>query len=228
VPYIRRHQFVSEFNWDLPFGKGRRWTQLPQLLQVIAGNWITTGIFQAASGNYLTPCYSGFDASGTGVISGRPDRFAHSRLLPSYPPDGARCTHRSLRQRRDWHLIGPGRWQYDMSLVKYVPVTEQIRINFFVLGTNIFNHPNLGNPSLDITAPLVVGQINGIHTDGNAGGIGMRQLRLIEIERQKVPAEIMNRGHVSLRVNRQDHGAKPARLTRVEQEHLPLAPWRRR
>lgn len=200
VSYIRRHQFVSEFNWDLPFGKGQKFGKnLPGLLQMIAGNWLTTGIFQMASGRYLTPSYSGFDASGTGALAGRPDRFADGNLPPDqrtaqlwFDPaafgipgstPASRLTSPGAPIGRFGNagtgiLIGPGRWQYDMALVKYFPIRENLRMSAFVLGTNILNHPNLGDPSLDITAPQLVGQINGIHTDGNAGGIGMRQLRL--------------------------------------------------
>src|SRR6267143_564214 len=76
-------------------------------------------------------------------------------------------------------IQGPGRWQFDMSLVKTVPLWgERVKANLFVLGTNLFNHPNLGDPALDITAPAQAGQITGIQGDGNAGGVGMRQIRL--------------------------------------------------
>ncbi|MBC8165927.1 MAG: TonB-dependent receptor [Bryobacteraceae bacterium] len=199
--YIRRHQFITEFNWDLPFGTGKRFgSNLSLPVRTIFGGWIATGILQIASGRYLTPTYSGFDSSGTGILNGRPDRIADGNLPsdqrtqarwfdpaafaipgasaanPLTPPAGpiGRFGNAGVGI-----LIGPGRWQYDMGLVKSVPLwRESARLHLFTLATNLFNHPNLGDPNLDITAPGLVGQITGIHTDGNASGVGMRQLRL--------------------------------------------------
>ena len=72
---------MTEFNWDLPFGRGKRiGGHLPQFLDRIAGGWTAIGIVQAASGKYLTPVYSGYDASGTGILAGRPDRLADGNL----------------------------------------------------------------------------------------------------------------------------------------------------
>jgi hypothetical protein len=76
-------------------------------------------------------------------------------------------------------LEGPGLWQLDFGLVKGIPIIrEKLKANLFFFGTNIFNHPNLGNPNLDITAPVTAGHILGIQSDGNASGIGMRLITL--------------------------------------------------
>ena len=57
-------------------------------------------------------------------------------------------------------------------------VRERVKLNLFFFGTNIFNHPNPANPVTDISTPTTVGRILGIQTDGNASGIGMRQVTL--------------------------------------------------
>ncbi|HUQ92240.1 MAG TPA: TonB-dependent receptor [Bryobacteraceae bacterium] len=201
ISYIRRHQWMTEFNWALPFGPGKSMGgSLPQFFERIIGGWTAIGIFQAASGKYLTPTYTGYDASGTGILGGRPDRLGDGNLpsagrtqsrwfdatafsIPGASP-GARLTAPSGPIGRFGNagvgiIQGPGRWQFDMSLVKSVPLwAERVKANLFVLGTNLLNHPNLGDPALDITAPAQVGQITGIQGDGNAGGVGMRQIRL--------------------------------------------------
>jgi len=43
-------------------------------------------------------------------------------------------------------IIGPKWFDSDLSVVKMVPVGEQLRIQFRAEAYNVFNHPNLGNP----------------------------------------------------------------------------------
>jgi hypothetical protein len=53
-----------------------------------------------------------------------------------------------------------------------------VQVWLFCNATNLFNHPNLADPGLDITAPTTAGRILGIRSDGNASGIGVRQIQL--------------------------------------------------
>jgi Carboxypeptidase regulatory-like domain/TonB dependent receptor-like, beta-barrel len=50
-----RHNFVLSANYDLPFGKGRRWgANASTLMDTIVGGWRLSGIFQARSGFPVT------------------------------------------------------------------------------------------------------------------------------------------------------------------------------
>jgi hypothetical protein len=63
-------------------------------------------------------------------------------------------------------------------LRKEIPIFERLKANLFVLATNVFNHPNLGNPAVDISQPALAGTILSLHSDSNASGIGIRTLQL--------------------------------------------------
>ena len=59
--------------------------------------------------------------------------------------------HRSLafpsfgNAQRD-SIIGPKWFDSDLSMVKIVPMGEEVKIQFRAETFNVFNHPNLGNP----------------------------------------------------------------------------------
>lgn len=199
--HIPRHQWISEFNWQIPVGRGRGFgAGLPDVLNHVIGGWQMTGILNLGSGNWLTPGYSGYDATGTGLLGGRPDRIGDGNL-----PSGQRRASRwfdagaftvpganpatpltppSAPIGRFGNsgvgiIEGPGYWQFDLGVNKGFPLlNEQMRFNVFVLATNVFNHPNLANPNMNISTPNLVGTISGIRGDGNASGIGMRLVQL--------------------------------------------------
>jgi hypothetical protein len=199
VVYIRRHQWIREYSWHLPFGGRHFGSNLPRAVEYVLGGWITTGIFQAASDLFLTPTYSGYDAPGTRILGGPPDRLQDGNL-PSDQRSRARCFEASafavpgatpgapltepsspigrFGNAAVGIIEGPGRWQFDVGLVKYVPLyCKRAPLNL-LLATNVFSHPRPAEANPAMTAPNVVGQISLIHTDGNTSNVGMRHLRL--------------------------------------------------
>ena len=56
-------------------------------------------------------------------------------------------------------ILGPGQFNWDISLVKTTKITERqsviLRAEFF----NAFNHAQFGNPALAIDSPATFGQI---------------------------------------------------------------------
>jgi hypothetical protein len=61
---------------------------------------------------------------------------------PVAPPAGSPSFGNAQRNM----IIGPKWFDSDLSVVKMVPVGEQLRIQFRAEAFNVFNHPNLGNP----------------------------------------------------------------------------------
>jgi hypothetical protein len=199
--YLPRHRWISEFDWPLPVGKGKAFgANLPTALNHVVGGWRLSSIFIAGSGNFLTPGYSGYDAAGIGILGGRPDRIADGNL-PSEQrsailwfdpkaftiPGASSATPLTAPSAPIGRfgtsgigiIEGPGYWQYDLGLAKGFPVLgEKLRMNIFVLATNVLNHPNLTDPNMSISTPNLVGRISGIRGDANASGIGMRQVQL--------------------------------------------------
>jgi hypothetical protein len=75
-------------------------------------------------------------------------------------------------------IEGPGLWQLDASLTKRISILERLTMNLFVLSTNTLNHPNLGDPNMNISSPTDAGRILSVRTDANASGVGPRQITL--------------------------------------------------
>jgi hypothetical protein len=75
------HQSVTVINFPVP--EGRHWKffpALPPLANAVFSGWNFSSIFIARSGDHLTPTYSGYDATGTGILSGRPDLVGDPNL----------------------------------------------------------------------------------------------------------------------------------------------------
>jgi hypothetical protein len=80
-PWDRTHVFNGSFSYELPFGRGRRFSIENNVVDKIAGGWYVSGIFTASSG--LPICvFSGFTPDGfagsygavTGGACSRPTR----------------------------------------------------------------------------------------------------------------------------------------------------------
>jgi outer membrane receptor protein involved in Fe transport len=80
--------------------------------------------------------------------SGLPTPLATNSLTsgpwqrPAAPPAGFPSFGNAHRDS----IIGPKWFDSDLSVVKIVPVGEQLKIQFRAEAFNVFNHPNLGNP----------------------------------------------------------------------------------
>jgi len=75
---IRRHRFLLNMVYDLPFGKGRTYLgSANKAVDAILGGWQISSVLTLQSGPYLTPTVSVGDPSGTNATSRgaqRPDR----------------------------------------------------------------------------------------------------------------------------------------------------------
>jgi len=72
--------------------------------------------------------------------------------------------------------FGPGLFTTDLTLRKSIPIHESLNMSFEVQAQNLFNHPNLANPSACIDCSVASGA--GLITDIQGGTFaGMRQLQ---------------------------------------------------
>jgi hypothetical protein len=200
VMWAPTQQSVTVINYPLPVGHGRKFfSALPAAAQAVVGGWTFTSIFTARTGDHLTPTYSGYDSTGTGILTGRPDLVGNpnfsgaqqtaqhwfnaaaftfpgaSLSAPLTPPSGPIGRFGTAGVGI---ITGPGVWQEDMGLAKQFSIVERLHANIFLLATNVFNHPNLGDPTVDITQPTLTGTILSLRSDPNASGIGMRVLQV--------------------------------------------------
>jgi len=191
---IPHHQITIAQNYDLPFGKGRKYmSTVSKRVDAAVGGW-TLGL--------ITTFYSGLPFSPTLENYGsnvRPNAGPNNR-----PNKGSGSTTPSSQNRNQWftgcpggqctsgpylypasyafgnypidQLIGPHFINFDFMARKEFHITERILFGLRLDSRNFFNHTNLGGPNNDVQSPTV-GQITGIAFGGN-NGVGMRTLQL--------------------------------------------------
>ena len=172
-----RHRFVTSSLYDLPFGKGRPVGIENRVLNAVAGGWQIGGILTYQTGFPITVQF-GQDQSRTGAGFDRPnatgiDPNNINRTTAKYFNTAAFVlqplgTYGNVGRNT---LQGPGIFNLDASLLKNFNFTERHYLQFRFEAFNAPNHPNWGNPSVNITNPAAFGSISGTRTN-------MRQLQM--------------------------------------------------
>ncbi len=184
---LSRHLFTAAENYDLPFGRGKRFLSgAGGLANAIVGGWSVNGITSAYSGRPFTPNIGTFPAGFTQRPytgpSGRPDRgtgdlfsnVPHNRdgffvglyKVPGDPTSGLNDQWKIPAQNTFGRfpfngLYGPIFIQQDMGAAKTFALKESVKLQFRAEAFNVFNHTNLGDPNNNIT-DRNVGKITGL------------------------------------------------------------------
>ena len=175
--YSPRHRFVSNVIWQLPIGKGHAVMNRGGVADWILGGWQLSLIYNAQTGEYFTPTFSGTDPSNTQTIGGIPDRVKNGNLPTDQrtidkwfdasafvaPPNGR------FGNSGKNILIGPGRQALNLGLFKSFHPTERTSFRVQATFTNATNHPNFGAPNAGISAPASVGTVRSVQTRDSAG-----------------------------------------------------------
>ena len=181
VQYNPHHRFFAQMVWELPVGSGRRFLNRSGAANWILGGWQLTAVYTAQTGEYLTPSFSGSDPSNTNTIGGIPDRVKNGNLARSErtmnrwfdasafaaPPANSARFGNSGKDI----IVGPGRQVMNAGLFKSFKPVERVAVRFQATYQNLFNHPNFGNPNLNISTPAAVGTITSM---GSREGSGSR------------------------------------------------------
>lgn len=170
------NNFVLSWNYELPFGKGKRFmTNAPKALDMAIGGWQLNAIHEYRSG---TP----FGVGGGGPIplfggGNRPNRVPNVEPLNgishgSFDPGRDRYVNINAFSQPDAFTFGTAAPNYgdmrtfggrneNISLLKNVRFMEghaiQLRAEFF----NAFNRVNFGGPGANLNAPAAFGRITG-------------------------------------------------------------------
>ena len=144
-----RHNFISSFNYDLPFGRGKHFlTTAPGIVNAFLGGWIASGVLTLRSGLPLTINES-VDISNTGSVAPRPNAIGDGNL-----PGGERTPDRwfqtaayQLQAPNTFGNAGtgtvrnPGIKNFDFGLQKRFYVTERRYLEFRAETFNLTNTP---------------------------------------------------------------------------------------
>jgi hypothetical protein len=127
----------------------------------LAGGWQLYWVAIMQNGMYLSPTYSGTNPADGLTYSGSPDRIHNGNL----PPGERKVEHwfdtgafaappRDRLGNSGKNIIeGPGRYVHNVSLAKYFPIRERLKVQLMLASTNIFNHPNFSMPTANVVGP---------------------------------------------------------------------------
>jgi hypothetical protein len=150
-PHVMQMSFVYQLPWQT---KGHQ-----SVLGTLVNDWQVNGILAAFSGSPFTVTADGTtlntpgntqtaDLVGTvtkvGKIGAEGFYFDPNAWAP---PDGVRFGNTRLNQFR-----GPGGWNLDLSVFRYVPIGGTRRLEVRVEGTNVTNTTKFGNPTSSYTS----------------------------------------------------------------------------
>jgi outer membrane receptor protein involved in Fe transport len=152
------HMLSYSFAYEVPIGKGRRWSTGSRPLDYVLGNWQLNGIVYLSTGQ---PFYVGTydDLANTGNVNERASRLAGVSPFANKggaAPDGGLYwlntnafawpaaytfgTEGRNDLRMDWTR------NFDLSLFRSFPFGESKRLEFRAEAFNAFNTPRFGEP----------------------------------------------------------------------------------
>jgi TonB dependent receptor len=177
--FDRTHNLQLGVIYQLPWQNGGKGYE--NVAQAILGDWQVTSVIAAFSGTPFTVTADGTSLNTPGVtqtadlvgtytvlgnIGGAGQWFDRAAFGQ---PTGVRIGDTRRNQFR-----GPGAWNVDLSLSKYIAMGGQRQLQLTFQGNNIFNHAVFANPATGITGGTF-GQITGI---GGGGSYPERQIQL--------------------------------------------------
>jgi hypothetical protein len=152
------HNLTFNYQWELPFGKGRALLNRGGVLNQVVGGWTINGITSMMSGspisidsrNNTTASQGGGQRpNSTGISSvtpGSPKDRIYGWFNPAAFEDAPPFTFGNVGRFLPDNL-GPGTHNWDISVLKNFPVTESIRLQFRAEMFNAFNMVNFRNPA---------------------------------------------------------------------------------
>jgi hypothetical protein len=163
-----RHNFVTSFNYELPFGRGKQYgANLNRVVQTALGNWQVNGILSLRTGQPFTLRSNGCSfiaedggACGPTLATGNPNDAPSGGRTPdawfntaNFVPIASLTDAQKLSQGNVGlqSNTGPPTRQLDFSIFKDFPFTERWHLEFRAEGTNIANTPQFWTNDLDIS-----------------------------------------------------------------------------
>jgi len=152
--FDQRLRWVFSFDYELPFGKGRKYLTSSRAMDLAFGGWHLGGILSMASGFWFTPTL-GYDPSNTGSQGlVRTDRIANGNLPSGQRDPSLWFDINAFPFPADFTfgnagrniLEGPGQKILDGSIRKEFAITERQRLEFRAEFFNMLNHPNFAQP----------------------------------------------------------------------------------
>jgi Carboxypeptidase regulatory-like domain/TonB dependent receptor len=171
-----RHRLVLSGLYELPVGRGRRFSPSSTVLEEVVGGWSFGTIAELHTGTPL----SVVDAvNNTGSFSdGVRPNLVGNPVLSSSQRSSAQWFNTAAFQQNPAYTFGdaprtfgtgPGTAQVDASLLKDFALREGTNLQFRAEALNVLNHPNWANPTTTFGSQLF-GRVTGLQS-GNQSRI---------------------------------------------------------
>jgi hypothetical protein len=166
------HNLVINYQWELPFGKGRRWMTQGGALDYLFGGWILNGVSSFQSGtpisigsrNNTSNSYAGGQRPVSTMISSKTSGSTKERIYGWFNPaafvDAAPFTFGNVGRFLPDNL-GPPLQNWDLSILKDLRLSERMKLQFRAELFNAFNNVNFSNPAGTTFGQPNFGQITG-------------------------------------------------------------------
>ncbi len=157
--YDRSQYFVTNYIWELPWGRGKRWLQRGPL-SAIVGNWQLSGITTFGAGMPVVitaPSNTRLPGVGGYADRLRPGRLPKSqRTIERWFDTGAFAVPALYTlpngSRTEPNIRTPGIKTFDISLSRIQKIGERISLQFRAEFFNAFNTPQFGAPTGSVTS----------------------------------------------------------------------------
>jgi len=151
------HSFVLNYVYELPVGKGKKvGSGMNAVANAVVGGWQTTGVLTIKGGFPLRINTSNSNAFGVGQ---------NANVVGNYHISDQNINHwfntAAFQQAAKWtpgntpryfsDLRSPGYNNWDMSIQKYFPIRESVRLQFRLDMFNTFNHVNFFKPDTGLS-----------------------------------------------------------------------------
>ncbi len=184
--FDRTHNFQFYGNYELPFGKGKKWAQ-QGIANILAGGWQTNWVWGRMSGTPFTAGTSGTSLNSPGNSQTADQILTDVKILGGHgsgesyfdPYAFAAVTDKRFGNTGRNILRGPGNFSIDGSLFRSFRLTERFNLQFRTEVFGLTNTPNFGNPGATVSSATRSGstitKLNG-YTE-ITGASGERQFR---------------------------------------------------
>jgi len=176
--YDARQNFYTSVSYPLPLGKS-----------ALLRGWELSGIGTVRTGLPLTVTIS---RNATALPDGN-NQNQRPNLVPGVsliPPGGSTINQWinpaafSIPAAGTWGNLGrntiegPGLLQFDSALSKTIKITEGTSVSFRAEAFNLFNHPQLGKPSVNFSSLATFGRITAVSNSSPIGTGTARSMQL--------------------------------------------------
>ncbi len=198
-PNVVKHRVVANATWDVPVGRNRRHgANMPGWANALFGGWTVSSIFQARSGNNLTPWFTGYYTTspwntahpldGVGNCFGdcwRPDQVGDPQSGGSRdhffsPAAYALPGPGQYGNTKKGSLRGPGTWVVNFAFYKDVITSQRFRLQLSGVLDNAFNHPQFFAFYGDDFSNLSEFLNDGVADNGTTGVLGAGSIANVE------------------------------------------------